>query len=530
LAFALLLLGEGLVLGLRFDTAAIQGAGHQWWSGLIARVSVVMPLAVAAATAAALFAGERLREEFRRLSAELAVPRVAWPFIIAHLAAFLTFTWITAMVLEHGRLSESATPELWATAWVTTGLATVGLWSVAVFPPTVLVALLRRAGTILLAATAIGVAAWGAGQVTADWWYPLRHGTLRVVHAIVGLFGDAIVEPNDYVVGTRRFTVEISAECSGYEGIGLIWVFLGVYLLLFRRSLRFPQALLLLPLGTALVWLANALRIAALIAIGTWISPEIAFGGFHSYAGSLLFCAVALSLAHVAGRSRFFATADALEATADTRNPTAAYLGPFLAIVATAMLTGAFSTGTFDALYPLRVVVAAMMLWSFRTVYREWRWTWSWHAVALGIGVFFLWMALEPAATTETPDSDLGTILAGMPAGAAGTWLAFRAFGAIVTVPIVEELAFRGYLLRRFVAADFEGVSPRRFSAPAFLISSVLFGAMHSRLLAGTLAGMAYALALQRRGELCDAVVAHATTNAVLAAYVLATGAWSLWG
>jgi exosortase E/protease (VPEID-CTERM system) len=278
------------------------------------------------------------------------------------------------------------------------------------------------------------------------------------------------------------------------------------------------------------VWLANALRIAALIAIGTWISPEIAFGGFHSYAGSLLFCAVALSLAHVAGRSRFFATADALEATADTRNPTAAYLGPFLAIVATAMLTGAFSTGTFDALYPLRVVVAAMMLWSFRTVYREWRWTWSWHAVALGIGVFFLWMALEPAATTETPDSDLGTILAGMPAGAAGTWLAFRAFGAIVTVPIVEELAFRGYLLRRFVAADFEGVSPRRFSAPAFLISSVLFGAMHSRLLAGTLAGMAYALALQRRGELCDAVVAHATTNAVLAAYVLATGAWSLWG
>ncbi len=36
-------------------------------------------------------------------------------------------------------------------------------------------------------------------------------------------------------------------------------------------------------------------------------------------------------------------------------------------------------------------------------------------------------------------------------------------------------------------------------------------------------------LALYRRRELVDSVVAHATTNALIAAYVLATGAWSLW-
>jgi hypothetical protein len=40
---------------------------------------------------------------------------------------------------------------------------------------------------------------------------------------------------------------------------------------------------------------------------------------------------------------------------------------------------------------------------------------------------------------------------------------------------------------------------------------------------------MLYALALSRRGRLSDAVLAHATTNALLAAYVLTTGAWSLW-
>jgi membrane protease YdiL (CAAX protease family) len=57
----------------------------------------------------------------------------------------------------------------------------------------------------------------------------------------------------------------------------------------------------------------------------------------------------------------------------------------------------------------------------------------------------------------------------------------------------------------------------------------VAFGALHGRWLAGTLAGLCYALALYRRGRLGDAVLAHATTNALIAADVLATGTWSLW-
>jgi hypothetical protein len=40
---------------------------------------------------------------------------------------------------------------------------------------------------------------------------------------------------------------------------------------------------------------------------------------------------------------------------------------------------------------------------------------------------------------------------------------------------------------------------------------------------------MAYALVLYRRGELGDAIAAHAITNALIAAYVLAIGAWTLW-
>jgi hypothetical protein len=40
---------------------------------------------------------------------------------------------------------------------------------------------------------------------------------------------------------------------------------------------------------------------------------------------------------------------------------------------------------------------------------------------------------------------------------------------------------------------------------------------------------MAYAWTVYRRGRLCDAVLAHATTNALIAAFVLGMGDWSLW-
>jgi CAAX prenyl protease-like protein len=124
-------------------------------------------------------------------------------------------------------------------------------------------------------------------------------------------------------------------------------------------------------------------------------------------------------------------------------------------------------------------------------------------------------------------DAALRAELAGMPAGLAVVWIAFRASGAVVTAPLAEELAFRAYLLRRFVARDVETVSLRGFSWPSLLGSSVLFGLLHDAVLAGTLAGIVYALVLSRRGQLGDPVIAHATTNALLVGYAVATGSWS---
>ena len=155
--------------------------------------------------------------------------------------------------------------------------------------------------------------------------------------------------------------------------------------------------------------------------------------------------------------------------------------------------------------------------------------SWSWPAVAIGAAVFAVWMALEPASGVGNTSSPLAEGLTRLSRPAAFLWLSARVIGSVVTVPIAEELAFRGYLVRRLIAADFLSVSPGRFTWLSFVVSSGLFGVLHGRWLAGSIAGAFYALALYRKGDLSEAVLAHATTNALIAAYVVGTGAWGMW-
>ena len=186
----------------------------------------------------------------------------------------------------------------------------------------------------------------------------------------------------------------------------------------------------------------------------------------------------------------------------------------------------------FDQAYPLKVLAACAAMWCFRGTIRRLTWSWSWSACAVGTGVFALWMVLDlfGPGSAATPVSTLPFDLAHLGPGWAAAWIVFRVLGSVITVPLVEELAFRGYLLRRWDAVGFDQVPFTRCSWPAIAISSVLFGLLHGRWFAGALAGLAYAVLLRRRGKFSDAVLAHAVTNAQIAATVLFTGAWRLWG
>ncbi len=522
-----LLVIELLTLTVSVDTEVVTRHGGRW-AALLGQTHHIPTIAVAVAMATVLLGGGRLRDELGRLTAPEHRPGQAFALLAGHLAAFGGFTAVTAFLLG-GDLGTSTYPGGWIAAWVALGLVSMTFWGAVALPMELWVPLLRRITAVLITGVVVGLAAWAAGKLTILAWGPLGQSTLWTVRGLLGLMGcDVVCDPAGFLIGTRKFQVAIAPGCSGYEGIGLVWVFLGAYLWYFRRRLRFPQALLLIPLGTAVIWLANAVRLTVLVAVGTWISADIAAGGFHSQAGWLAFNAVALGLVLVSQRARLFAKADPADARQAVESPSVAALAPLLSIVAVTMITGAFTVG-FDAYYPLRVLTAAGTLYYFRGAYAAIRHIPSWQAVAVGAATFAVWMALEPVAPSAGATSALALGLAQLPKAGAMTWLAFRVVGSVITVSIAEELAFRGYLIRRLVASDFTTVRPGQFTWLSFVISSMLFGALLGRWLAGTLAGMAYALALYRRGKIVDAIVAHATTNALIAGFVLATGSWSLW-
>ncbi len=108
---------------------------------------------------------------------------------------------------------------------------------------------------------------------------------------------------------------------------GVMWLWL------FRRECRFPQALVLLPAGVATIYLLNAVRITALILIGNAGADKIAVGGFHSQAGWIAFNVVALGFSVAARRVPWLTTVarpagGIIDRSSD--NPAATYLLPFL--------------------------------------------------------------------------------------------------------------------------------------------------------------------------------------------------------
>jgi CAAX prenyl protease-like protein len=84
--------------------------------------------------------------------------------------------------------------------------------------------------------------------------------------------------------------------------------------------------------------------------------------------------------------------------------------------------------------------------------------------------------------------------------------------------------------MRRLTHTEFHRVAPGDFAWIPWIVSSVLFGAMHGSMwIAGTIAGLLFGFALFRRRSLGDAVQAHATTNLLLVIYAAVTGHWSAW-
>ena len=524
---AVLFILELLVVSLWLDTKALDGRG-----GLIGAVGDYGPhllqSLVVFTTVFLAFGYSNAKEALSTISDRLAGTPFVWSYLAAHGAGMIAFAFLSTVLFGgvQGLLGN-----LIASIWLGTGI--LGIVTALFFfvPPKTVRELLGNTGSAWI--YAVPAAALTPALVIASkrLWKPATALTFEIVKSILNPFVPGFVaDPATKIIGTQKFTVQIAPGCSGLEGMGLMLIFGVLWLWFFRRDFIFPRALLLIPFGVSLIFLLNAARIATLILIGDAGAQAVALGGFHSQAGWIAFNGVALGLACVAHRVQWLSSTRTPVERAErwVENPTAAYLVPALAILAAAMVSRAGSGG-FEWMYPLRFVAAAGTLLLFRRQYMSLNWKCGWVAPVVGGIVFVLWISLDRIAGTGAV-SGMAAELAASPAPVRITWLVIRVLAAVVTVPIAEELAFRGFLLRRLISADFESVSFQRWTLVAVFVSSVAFGLLHGdRWIAGSIAGLLYAGAQKWRGRIGDAVVAHGVTNALISIAVLWGGNWSLW-
>ena len=532
LALTILFAAELLLISVWLDDAALISrggflgfAGH-WGAWTVRGI-------VGFAAIFFTFAYLKSKAELTEISHQVKPIAVNPSLLAGHAGAMAIFT--SASWALYGIHVGASAASLLTPIWLLAGVCGIVLGAFAFMPRLLWARIIHDTGHLWAYTLLAVVFACVAGGYSQVFWLPSSRLTYALVKSLLSLFVSGIVaNPVTMHLGTSKFAVEIAPECSGYEGAGLILAFGVVWLWFFRDECRFPRALILIPAGVVIMYLLNAARITGLILIGDAGATRIALGGFHSQAGWIAFNAVALGFSFAARRLPWLTTTGHVGTTVappskeSADNPAATYLLPFLSILAVGTLTAAAS-GDFQWLYPLRFLAAAGALWFLRKRYAAVDWSFGWFGPAMGALAFAIWIGMDALLNTRVHDA-MPVALAGATPAIRTAWIVFRVLAAVLTVPIAEELAFRGFLIRRFISADIEASPPQRFTWLGLGLTSIAFGILHGNLwFAGILAGLLYAWALLRRGRIGEAIAAHATTNALLAAYVLLFHKWHLW-
>lgn len=147
----------------------------------------------------------------------------------------------------------------------------------------------RRHKREVLLAVGIGVGFYIFLEAVYAMWSVLATMVLHAAYGLLELFGFPAGTAPPYILVLDDFAVEISKYCSGIESIAL---FTGIYavvgLLDWKRLDHRKYLLAFLP-GIVLLQVCNVLRIFLLMLVGHYISPDMAFKLFHTYAGMVFF-------------------------------------------------------------------------------------------------------------------------------------------------------------------------------------------------------------------------------------------------
>ena len=182
-------------------------------------------------------------------------------------------------------------------------------------------------------------------------------------------------------------------------------------------------------------------------------------------------------------------------------------------------------------IYPIQTLVCGAFVIFF---WRDYQWqepTRPAFAIAVGVAVFVLWIAPQQfLGFAPRPDGFNPDVFAANPVWYWATVI-FRFLRLIIIVPLIEEIFWRGFLLRYFIKEDFERVPFGTFSWLSFAIVTPLFGFSHSMAdwPAALLTGAIYNGVAYRTKSLSSCVMTHALTNFLLGLWIMKTKQWGFW-
>jgi len=184
--------------------------------------------------------------------------------------------------------------------------------------------------------------------------------------------------------------------------------------------------------------------------------------------------------------------------------------------------------------YPLQTVLCGWLLLHYWKHYIFRPLSGFGSALLIGMVVFVLWIAPQIwfgfAARTVGFQPDYFSSLGFSPQYDQVS-VGLRFFRLAVVVPLVEEIFWRGFLLRFLIKEDFSSVPFGAFQVRAFVITSFAFCLEHQMQdwPAALLAGALFNLVAVRTKSLLACVVAHGITNLALGIWIMQSKQWGFW-